>query len=91
MSFYKFVVGDFIAKLRKALKEYRLRRFGLGDRNENGSRLAGLLSAARPSHGNALFRNKIIVGGDGNCPMTQILRRSATYPPTEGGVYLTFL
>ncbi|KAK6765161.1 hypothetical protein RB195_025197 [Necator americanus] len=47
-SFYKFVVGDFNAKLGKATeKEYRIGRFGLGDRNENGNRLAGLLSAAR--------------------------------------------
>ncbi|KAK6751537.1 hypothetical protein RB195_003126 [Necator americanus] len=47
-SFYKFVVGDFNAKPGKATEEeYRIRRFGLGDRNENGNRLAGLLSAAR--------------------------------------------
>ncbi|KAK6755767.1 hypothetical protein RB195_014263 [Necator americanus] len=47
-SFYKFVVGDFNAKLGKATEEkYRIGRFGLGDRNENGNRLAGLLSAAR--------------------------------------------
>ncbi|KAK6728367.1 hypothetical protein RB195_005798 [Necator americanus] len=44
-SFYKFVVGDFNAKLGKATEEeYRIGRFGLGDRNENGNRLAGLLS-----------------------------------------------
>ncbi|KAK6762046.1 hypothetical protein RB195_022948 [Necator americanus] len=43
-SFYKFVVGDFNAKLGKATEEeYRIGRFGLGDRNENGNRLAGLL------------------------------------------------
>ncbi|KAK6730612.1 hypothetical protein RB195_007214 [Necator americanus] len=40
-SFYKFVVGDFNAKLEKATEEeYRIGRFGLGDRNENGNRLA---------------------------------------------------
>ncbi|KAK6757975.1 hypothetical protein RB195_015663 [Necator americanus] len=66
-SFYKFVVGDFDAKLGKATeKEYRIGRFGLGDRNENGNRLAGLLSAARLFHGNSLFMKKIIVGGHGN-------------------------
>ncbi|KAK6736077.1 hypothetical protein RB195_019012 [Necator americanus] len=58
-SFYKFVVGDFNAKLRKATeKEYRIGRFGLGDRNENGNRLAGLLSAARLFHENSLFMKK---------------------------------
>ncbi|KAK6757175.1 hypothetical protein RB195_015162 [Necator americanus] len=58
-SFYKFVVGDFNAKLGKATEEeYRIERFGLGDRNENGNRLAGLLSAARPFHGNSLFMKK---------------------------------
>ncbi|KAK6748620.1 hypothetical protein RB195_001315 [Necator americanus] len=58
-SFYKFVVGDFNAKLGKATKEeYRIGRFGLGDRNENGNRLAGLLSAARLFHGNSLFMKK---------------------------------
>ncbi|KAK6754350.1 hypothetical protein RB195_013384 [Necator americanus] len=50
--FYKFVVGDFNAKQGKATEEeYRIGRFGLGDRNENGNRLAGLLSAARLFHG----------------------------------------
>ncbi|KAK6761949.1 hypothetical protein RB195_022882 [Necator americanus] len=39
-SFYRFVVGDFNAKLGKATEEeYRIGRFGLGDRNENGNRL----------------------------------------------------
>ncbi|KAK6726534.1 hypothetical protein RB195_004703 [Necator americanus] len=34
---YRFVVGDFNAKLEKATEEeYRIGRFGLGDRNENG-------------------------------------------------------
>ncbi|KAK6760044.1 hypothetical protein RB195_021531 [Necator americanus] len=58
-SFYKFVAGDFNAKLGKATEEeYRIGRFGLGDRNENGNRLAGLLSAARLLHGNSLFMKK---------------------------------
>ncbi|KAK6762716.1 hypothetical protein RB195_023433 [Necator americanus] len=58
-SFYKFVVGDFNAKLGKAIEgKYRIRRFGLGDRNENGNRLAGLLSAARLFHANSLFMKK---------------------------------
>ncbi|KAK6747521.1 hypothetical protein RB195_000616 [Necator americanus] len=58
-SFYKFVFGDFNAKLGKATEEeYRIGRFGLGDRNENGNRLAGLLSAARLFHGNSLFMKK---------------------------------
>ncbi|KAK6737051.1 hypothetical protein RB195_019634 [Necator americanus] len=40
-SFYKFVVGNFNAKLGKATEEeYRIGRFGLADRNENGIRLA---------------------------------------------------
>ncbi|KAK6741277.1 hypothetical protein RB195_009247 [Necator americanus] len=89
-SFYKFVVGDFNAKLGKATEEeYRIGRFGLGDRNENGNRLAGLLSAARLFHGNSLFMKKIIVGGHGNRPMARLVRRSTTYSPTGGGVYLT--
>ncbi|KAK6762581.1 hypothetical protein RB195_023343 [Necator americanus] len=58
-SFYKLVVGDFNAKLGKATEEeYRIGRFGLGDRNENGNRLAGLLSAARLFPGNFLFMKK---------------------------------
>ncbi|KAK6766960.1 hypothetical protein RB195_026305 [Necator americanus] len=58
-SFYKFVVGDFNAKLGKDTEEeYRIGRFGLGDRNENGNRFAGLLSAARLFHGNSLFMKK---------------------------------
>ncbi|KAK6762522.1 hypothetical protein RB195_023299 [Necator americanus] len=56
---YKFVVGDLNAKLRKATEEeYRIGRFGLGDRNENGNRLAGLLPAARLFHGNSLLMKK---------------------------------
>ncbi|KAK6739407.1 hypothetical protein RB195_008096 [Necator americanus] len=58
-SFYKFVVGDFNAKLIKATEEkYRFGRFGLADWNENGNRLAGLLSAACLFHGNSLFMKK---------------------------------
>ncbi|KAK6732480.1 hypothetical protein RB195_016703 [Necator americanus] len=58
-SFYKFVVGDFNAKLGKTTEEeYRIGRFGPGDWNENGNRLAGLLSAARLFHGNSLFMKK---------------------------------
>ncbi|KAK6736471.1 hypothetical protein RB195_019261 [Necator americanus] len=54
--FYKFVVGDFKAKLGKATEEeYRIGRFGQGDRNKNGNRLSGLLSAALLFHGNSLF------------------------------------
>ncbi|KAK6750136.1 hypothetical protein RB195_002246 [Necator americanus] len=57
--FYKFVIGDFNAKLGKSIEEeYRIGRFGLGDRNENGNRLIGLLSAARLFHGNSLFMKK---------------------------------
>ncbi|KAK6757293.1 hypothetical protein RB195_015239 [Necator americanus] len=58
-SFYKFVVGDFNAKLGKATEEeYRIGRFKLGDKNENGNRLAGLLSVARLFHGNSLLIKK---------------------------------
>ncbi|KAK6749393.1 hypothetical protein RB195_001790 [Necator americanus] len=53
-SFYKFVVGDVNTKLGKTIEEeYRIPRFGLGDRNENGNRLA-----ARLFHGNSLFMKK---------------------------------
>ncbi|KAK6730284.1 hypothetical protein RB195_007007 [Necator americanus] len=58
--FYKFVVGDFNAKLGIATEEvYRIGRFGLKDRNENDNRLTGLLSAACPFHGNSLLMKKI--------------------------------
>ncbi|KAK6761292.1 hypothetical protein RB195_022378 [Necator americanus] len=58
-SFYKFVVGDFNAKLGKATEEERrIRRLGQGDWNENGNFLAGLLSATRLFHGNSLFMKK---------------------------------
>ena len=55
-SFYKFVVGDFNARIGMAEEaEYRIGRFGLGLRNENGNRLVGLLSATRLFHGNSIF------------------------------------
>ncbi|KAK6762055.1 hypothetical protein RB195_022956 [Necator americanus] len=58
-SFYKFVVGDFNAKLGKATEEeYRVERFGLGDWNENGNRLVELLPAARLFHENSLSMEK---------------------------------
>ncbi|KAK6756504.1 hypothetical protein RB195_014737 [Necator americanus] len=42
-SFYKFVVGDFNAKLGMATEvEYTIERFRLEDRNENGNCLAGM-------------------------------------------------
>ncbi|KAK6763783.1 hypothetical protein RB195_024204 [Necator americanus] len=41
-SSYKFAVGDLNAKLGNATEEeYRIGRFGLGDRNENGNHLGG--------------------------------------------------
>ncbi|VDM53900.1 unnamed protein product [Angiostrongylus costaricensis] len=58
-TYHKFVVGDLNARTGKANKsEYRIGNFGLGERNENGSRLAGLLSAARFFHGNLFFQKK---------------------------------
>ncbi|VDM79272.1 unnamed protein product [Strongylus vulgaris] len=46
--FYKFVVGDFDAKIGMTEEgKHRIGRFGSGLRNENGNRLVGLLSAAR--------------------------------------------
>ena len=58
-SFYKFVVGDFNARMGKAREgEYRIGKFGLGERNENGNRLAGFLSSARLFHGNSFFQKK---------------------------------
>ncbi|KAK6734703.1 hypothetical protein RB195_018102 [Necator americanus] len=46
------------SNLRLLRTEYRIGRFGVGDRNENGNRLAGLLSAARLFHGNSVFMKK---------------------------------
>ncbi|KAK6745849.1 hypothetical protein RB195_012144 [Necator americanus] len=79
-SFYKFVVGDFNAKLGKATEEeYRIAKFGLGDRNENDNRLAGLLPAARLFHGNSFFHEKkIVAGGHRNRPMARLVGRSTT-------------
>lgn len=58
-SFYKFVVGDFNARLGTSTeKEYRIGKFGIGERNENGDRLAGFMSSARLFHGNSLFEKK---------------------------------
>ena len=37
-SFYKFVVGDFNARVGKGNgEEYRIGSFGMGDRNDNGN------------------------------------------------------
>ncbi|KAK6018885.1 hypothetical protein OSTOST_15498 [Ostertagia ostertagi] len=58
-SFYKFIVGDFNARIGKVEeKEDRIGQFGIGERNENGNRLAGLMSATRLFHGNSLFEKK---------------------------------
>ncbi|KAK6729112.1 hypothetical protein RB195_006265 [Necator americanus] len=58
-SFYKFVAGEVNAKLGKSIDgECRIGRFGLRDWNENGNRLARLLSAARLFYGNSLFMKK---------------------------------
>ncbi|KAE9419252.1 hypothetical protein Angca_004821, partial [Angiostrongylus cantonensis] len=58
-AYHKFVVGDFNARIGKANEsEYRIGNYGLGGRNENGNRLAGLLSAARLFHGNSFFKKK---------------------------------
>ncbi|KAK6730141.1 hypothetical protein RB195_006916 [Necator americanus] len=56
--FYRFVVGDFNAKLGKATEEeYRIEKFGPGDRNENGNRFRQWFPA-RLFHGNSLFMKK---------------------------------
>ncbi|KAK6761887.1 hypothetical protein RB195_022831 [Necator americanus] len=89
-SFYKFVVGDFNAKLGKATEEeYRIGRFGLGDRNENGNRLAGLLSAARLFHGNSLFMKKDHRRWTWESPNDATRAEIDHILPTGGGVYLT--
>ncbi|KAE9415638.1 hypothetical protein Angca_007758, partial [Angiostrongylus cantonensis] len=58
-AYHIFVVGDFTARIGKANEsEYRIGKYGLGGRNENGNRLAGLLLAARLIHGNSFFQKK---------------------------------
>ncbi|KAK6745599.1 hypothetical protein RB195_011990 [Necator americanus] len=58
-SFYKFVVGDFNAKLGKGLEEeYKIGRFELRNHNKNGNRLPGPLSAVSLFHENSLFMKK---------------------------------
>ena len=58
-SFYTFVVGDFNARVGKGNgEEHRTGRFGIGDRNENGDRLVGLMSAARFFRCNSTFKRK---------------------------------
>uniref|UniRef100_A0A0N4WE15 Endo/exonuclease/phosphatase domain-containing protein n=1 Tax=Haemonchus placei TaxID=6290 RepID=A0A0N4WE15_HAEPC len=58
-SFYKFVVGDFNARLGEAQEEeFRIGKFGIGDRNDNGNRLAGLLSADRLFYEISFFQKK---------------------------------
>ena len=57
-SFYKFVVGDFNARIGIAVEaEHRIGRSGMGLRNDNGNRL-DVLSAARLFHGIFLFMKK---------------------------------
>ncbi|VDO20785.1 unnamed protein product [Heligmosomoides polygyrus] len=67
-SLYKFIVGGFNARIGKAREdEYRMGKFGIGDRNENENRLAGLISTTQLFHGNSLFREKRnIVAGHGS-------------------------
>ncbi|KJH46237.1 hypothetical protein DICVIV_07716 [Dictyocaulus viviparus] len=58
-SSYKLVVGDLNARVETMdEKHYRIGKFGLGDRNENGERFAALLSTARLFHGNAFSVKK---------------------------------
>ncbi|VDO31144.1 unnamed protein product [Haemonchus placei] len=48
--FYNFIVGDFNARLGEAQEEeFRIGKFGMGDRNENGNSLAGLFIRRRCS------------------------------------------
>ncbi|VDM52307.1 unnamed protein product [Angiostrongylus costaricensis] len=57
-AYHKFVVGNFNAKTGKTNEsEYRIGNLGLGQRNENGNRLAGL-AAARLFHGTRFSRRK---------------------------------
>nr|CDJ85833.1 endonuclease-reverse transcriptase [Haemonchus contortus] len=74
MSFYEFVVGDFNPGLGDAQEDkFGIGRFGMGDKNENGNRLAALLSAARLFHGNPFFQKKNIVGGHGCLETVQLM------------------
>ncbi|KAE9417140.1 hypothetical protein Angca_008153, partial [Angiostrongylus cantonensis] len=58
-AYHKFVFGDFNARIGKHNEsEYRIGNYGLGGTNENGNRLARLLSAARLFHGNSFFQKK---------------------------------
>ncbi|VDM62154.1 unnamed protein product, partial [Angiostrongylus costaricensis] len=58
-GYYKFVAGGFNARIGKANdNEYKVRNFGLEERNRNGNRFAGLLYAALLFHGNSFFQKK---------------------------------
>ncbi|VDM74710.1 unnamed protein product [Strongylus vulgaris] len=79
-SFYKFVVGDFTAKIGMAEEgEHRVGRFGSKLRNKDGNRLVGLIS-------NFFYHNT---------PMDiEIAQRydscgDRTLPPTKAGAYWT--
>ncbi|VDM53215.1 unnamed protein product [Angiostrongylus costaricensis] len=57
----EYELNAFHYQLEEAIhnkSEYRIGNFGLGERSENGNRLAGLLSAACPFHGNSFFQKK---------------------------------
>ncbi|KJH42702.1 hypothetical protein DICVIV_11295 [Dictyocaulus viviparus] len=59
ISFYKFVDVDFNARIETMKKKhYRIGKFGLGDRSENGGRLAALVSTLGLFHGNSFFVKK---------------------------------
>uniref|UniRef100_A0A0K0CYY4 Endo/exonuclease/phosphatase domain-containing protein n=1 Tax=Angiostrongylus cantonensis TaxID=6313 RepID=A0A0K0CYY4_ANGCA len=58
-AYHKFVVRAFNARIGKDNEsEYRIGNYGLEERNENGNRLPGLLSAARLFHGDSFFKKK---------------------------------
>ena len=76
-SFYKFVVGDFNARVGKGNGEkYRIGSFGIGDRNENGN------SLQRPQHVSLMAiqcsGGKNIAAGHGSHPIAPITQRSTT-------------